>query len=213
MHPVLDLDAVKRGKLCPKRPYVLRWFGVPDRFIPATCGAWGCPVCGPRQLARRKRVLLFAAARYNYLAFWTLTSAPSDWNGRREAMARVRRRLSRRGQPCEFMWAVEPNARGLHIHAVASSRLHATVVQAAWDHGYVHSTPIREGSVRACVGYTIKAAFRDLPEHLALNNARPVHYSRRFLDGPFRSVEDEMRRVGALPPLRRADYVERFIAS
>lgn len=111
---------------------LVRQRGVIVELIPALCGTWSCPLCGPKKAAWLKREIQAAQVRYALSQFWTLTIGTSSCTA--EASSAVlkhgwhllHRRLVRAFGPFSYLWTHELTKAGYgHLHLLCSLDLAA----------------------------------------------------------------------------------------
>lgn len=191
---------------CERRVVELRDAGS-NRIYLAGCGAWVCPVCGPRK-ARRYAEAIAAA---HPTTFGRLSLMPESWEETRSQVRDLRRRLSNRYGSVEWAWVRHrnPQLTGYHVHFVGrlpwipqrelqgmtGGRI-PWIQKAKQELGsadYLLGVRERHGAS----GYLLKRAAR--PEfwldHLELNGGRGVHWSRGFFGED--KVEDVLHAVRA----------------
>lgn len=154
-------------------------------WVPPSCRAWACEVCGPR----RDRRLARALDRAGYYSTVELTDAPSD---ARQGAARAAYLIRRATDHWEWAWTLEAGKKTgmVHMHAVVrgsgidQSDLCHIARAAGW--GYV--TWIRKAEAAGKARYATKASYAakadaGYPARLALNGTRPWHWSRGYTAG------------------------------
>jgi len=187
---------------------------VSGRVYLAGCGAWSCPVCGPR----RARLLSEVIAWTRPTTFGRLSLMPEDFASTRGQMRDLRRRLSDRFGSVEWAWVRHRNPKltGYHVHflgrmpwipqrelqAMTGGRIPwiSAARQELGSSDYLMGVRKREGAS----GYLLKRAARPefWQEHMALNNGRGAHWSREFFldpdSGEVLGVAEATARVKAL---------------
>lgn len=176
-----------------------------DAIVWVGCGAWVCPVCGPRKAKRYAE----AIASTSPTTFGRLSLMPGSFEATRRQMYDLRKRLTTRYGSVEWAWVRHRNPKltGYHVHFlgrmpwIPQRELQSMTggripwIQAAKQElgSADYLMGIRER--RGAAGYLLKRASR--PEfwldHLTLNGGRGVHWSREFFGG--RSVEDVLREI------------------
>ncbi len=136
---------------------------------------------GARQAPRRRLV--------------TLTGLPADFQLARGQVRGFARRLRVDGYAWEWAWAIEANPRGTgwHAHGVQhGDYVNQAHLQDRWGGRIVDVRALKQPGAGVyavkealrVAGYVTKGAAGEmLPEHLARNGGRAVHWSRGYLHG------------------------------
>jgi len=172
----------------------------------AGCGAWACPVCGPR----RARSYASAVAYVDPGTFGRFSLMPETFEATRRQMYDLRRRIKDRYEGgCEWAWVRHRNPRGtgFHVHFLARMGFVPQRGLQAMMGGRIpwlaktrrpeavsdYALGVRDRGGAA--GYLVsKARPEFFAVHLELNNGRALHWSRGFFPGGVGKVLHEVKR-------------------
>lgn len=173
------------------------------------CGAWECPVCGPR----KARLYAEAVAWGEPTTFGRLSLMPDTFEASRRQMKNLRDRLTVKYGTVEWAWVRHrnPALTGYHVHFVGrmpwipqrelqgmtGGRIPwiAKARQGLGSSDYLLGVRERRGAA----GYLLKRVSKEFyAEHLALNGGRGVHWSRGYFGVPVADVLWELRRGRSL---------------
>lgn len=162
----------------------------PERRFPASCDAWRCEWCGPRNATKRAAVIAWAKPT----RFATFTNAPTEWQPLRQKVRRLTMNVRRAGYRVEWAWTVErgDNTGMIHVHALQHGEfIPQAELQAMWGaivdirrvRGRVGAANYAMKEAAMVAGYAMKNGVAALDEHLDLNGGRGMHMSRGYLRG------------------------------
>ena len=162
----------------------------------AGCGSWKCAVCGPERAKRLAEAIAWTQPR----TFGRLSLMPETFDGTRQQMYDLRRRLTAKFGEVEWAWVRHRNPKltGYHVHfigrmpfipqrelqAMTGGRIPwiSAVRQELGSSDYLLGVRERRGAS----GYLLKRSAR--PEfyldHRELNGGRAAHWSRSFFTDP-----------------------------
>lgn len=166
----------------------------------ADCDNGHCQTCGVRRAQTRAVAITWMQRQVPRSRLITFTNCAPAWQDRRMQIRDIRRRLTKSGLRCEWIWTTERggNTGMWHVHAIQhGSYIAQHALQSLWGDRIVDIRVVHDAgqyiskSAARCAHYVGKGVTANelgLGHHLGINGGRLHHWSRDFWGG--RSIRE-----------------------